>query len=63
MEYLLSIKSRIIEDSNLSQYINIYSYLLNLPQLNLMQVGPCFILTINYLISLDKLFIFINRVG
>ena len=57
-------ESRILKDTNLPENINIYiTTLLNLLQLNLMQVEPYFILIINYLISLDKIFVFINQVS
>ena len=57
-------ESRILKDTNLSKNINIYiTTLLNLLQLNLMQVEPYFILIIDYLTSLDKIFVFINQVS
>ena len=56
-------ESRMLKDTNLSKNINIYiTTPLNLLQLNLMQVEPYFTLVIKYLLSLDKIFIFINRV-
>ena len=55
-------ESIFLKDTNLSKNINIYiTTLLNLLQLNLMQVEPYFILIISYLISLHKIFLFINH--
>ena len=56
-------KSRILKGTNLSKNINIYNYSDELLQLNLMQVEPYFILTINYLRSLSKIFVFMNQVS
>ena len=56
-------ESRILKDTNLSKNINIYNYSDELLQLNLIQVEPYFILTINYLTCLDKVFVFINQVS
>ena len=56
-------KSRILKGTNLSKNINIYNYSDELLQLNLMQVEPYFILTINYLRSLGKIFVFMNQVS
>ena len=53
-------ESRILKDTNLSKNIDVCNYCFNLLQLNLVQVEPYFILIINYLISLDKIFLFIN---
>ena len=55
-------ESRILKDTNLSKNINTYNYSDELLQLNLIQVEHYFILTINYLTSLDKVFVFINKV-
>ena len=56
-------KSRILKGTNLSKNINIYNYSDELLQLNLMQVEPYFILTIKYLRSLGKIFVFMNQVS
>ena len=57
-------ESRILKDTNLSKNINIYiTALLNLLQLNLRQMEPYFILIINYLTILDKIFVFINQMS
>ena len=57
-------ESRILKDTNLSKNINIYiTALLNLLQLNLRQMEPYFILIINYLTILDKIFVFVNQMS